>query len=52
MPSLGAAVDVVDLLAIDLEGNTQLDQRLYLALPGDDAVTRGGNRNQVAGADG
>ena len=49
---VGAAVDIVDLLAIELEGNPQLDQRLYLALPGDDAVTRGGNRKQVAGADG
>ena len=47
-----ATLDVVDRLAIQLERNTQLDQRLHLALPGDDAFRRSGDRPQVAGADG
>jgi predicted enzyme related to lactoylglutathione lyase len=38
--SRGATLDVVDHLAIEFERSTQLDQRVYLALPGDDAVPR------------
>ena len=45
-----AALDIVDRLAIELEWNTKLDKRLYLALPGDDAFGGGGDRPQVAGA--
>ena len=36
--SFGAALDIVDLLAIELEGHAQLDQRLHLALPRENAV--------------
>ena len=47
-----ATLDVVDRLALQFERNTQLDQRLHFALPGDDAVPRGRDRPQMAGADG
>src|SRR5271157_1884034 len=47
-----ATINVVDRLAIQLERNTQLDQRLHLALPCDDAVPRSRDRLQVASADG
>src|SRR5207244_1676487 len=49
---VGAALDVVDRLAVELEGHAQLDQRLDLALPGDDALRWGRDVVQVAGADG
>ena len=49
---LGAALDVVDRLAIELERHAQLDQRFHLALPRDDAVPRRLDVPQVAGADG
>ena len=48
---VGAALDVVDLLAIEFERNAQFDQRLHLALPGDDAVARRGDVAQMTGAD-
>src|SRR5204862_7118674 len=48
----GAALDVGDRLAVELEGHAQLDQRLYLALPGDDALRRRRDVAQMAGADG
>ena len=37
---VGAALDVVDLLAIEIERHAQFDQRLHLALPRQDAVHR------------
>ena len=49
---VGAALHVVDRLAIELERNAQLDQRFHLALPRDDAVGRRLYGAQVAGADG
>ena len=48
----GAALDVVDLLAIEIERHAQFDQRVHLALPRDDAVCRRFQIAQVAGADG
>src|SRR5262249_21267766 len=49
---LRTAFNVVDLLAIELERDAQFDQRLDLALPREDAVTRRSDRLKVAGADG
>ena len=49
---VGAALHVVDCLAIELERDAQLDQRFHLALPRDDAVPRRLDAPQVAGADG
>src|SRR5208283_915133 len=49
---IGATIDVVDCLAVQLERSPQLDQCLYLSLPGDDAVSRRRDLLQVAGADG
>src|SRR5882757_4682799 len=49
---VGAAFHVVDHLAVQLERHTQLDQRLDLALPGEDAVPRRRDILQMAGADG
>src|SRR5260370_40558210 len=49
---VGAALDVVNRLAIELERNAQLDQRLDLALPGDDALRRRRDAAQMTGADG
>jgi len=46
-----AALDIVDRLAVELEGNAQFDERLHRALPGDDAVRRRRDVLQVAGAD-
>src|ERR1700722_11659278 len=48
---VGAALDVIDGMAIQVERNTQLDQRLYFTLPRDDAFRRRGDGPQVAGAD-
>ena len=50
--SFSAALDVVDLLAIEFERHAQFDQRFHLALPRQDAVSRRRDRAQVAGADG
>ena len=50
--SFGAALDVVDLLAIEIERHAQFDQRLHLALPREDVVSRRLDVAQVAGADG
>ena len=47
-----AALDVVDRLAIQLERNTQLDQRLHLTLPRQYAVRGSRDRPRVTGADG
>ena len=49
---LGAALDVVDRLAIEIERHPQLDQRLDDALPREDAVAGRRDRAQMAGADG
>src|ERR1700730_1999399 len=49
---VGATIDVVDPLAIQLERNTQLNQCFYLALPGDDAVPWCLDRLQVPSTDG
>jgi hypothetical protein len=48
----GAALHIVDLLAVELERDQKFDQRLHVALPRQD--TSGWSRNgaQVAGADG
>ena len=46
------ALHVVDLLTIELERDTQLDQRLDLALPRENAIARRRDRLEVAGADG
>ena len=46
------ALHVVDLLTIELERDTQLDQRLDLALSRENAIARRRNRLEVAGADG
>src|SRR5262249_2720335 len=43
---------VVDLLTIELERDPQLDQRLDLALPREDAIARRRDRLEGAGADG
>ena len=47
-----APLHVVDLLTIELERDPQLDQRLDLALPREDALARRRDRLEVAGADG
>ena len=47
----GAALDVVDLLAIEIERHAQFDQRFHLALPRENAVARRRDIAQVAGAD-
>src|SRR6202043_3784651 len=47
-----ATGDVLNRLTIQLERNTQLDQRLHLALSRDDAVSGSRDRPQVTGADG
>ena len=49
---VGAALDVVDLLAVEFEGNAELDQRLDLALARQDAVAGSSDIAQMAGADG
>src|SRR6185312_2666989 len=49
---VGAALDIVDLLAIELEGHAQLDQRLDLALPRQDSVCGRLEVLQMARADG
>src|SRR5215469_14365380 len=41
---VGAAFDVVNHLAVELEGNAQLDQGFSFSLLGCDADARGGNR--------
>ncbi len=46
-----AALDVVDLLAVELERDPEFDQRLDLALPREHALARRGDRLEVAGAD-
>src|SRR5215467_10305247 len=48
---VGAALDVVDHLAVEFERNAQLDQSLDLALPGNDAVARRRDIQQMPGAD-
>jgi len=45
-----AAIDVIDRLAIQFERNSQLDQRLDLALPCDDAFRWSSDGSQMAGA--
>ncbi len=47
-----AAGDVVDLLAIELEGDPEFDQRLDLALSREHALARRRDRLEVAGPDG
>ena len=49
---VGAALDVVDLLAIELERNAQFDERFHLALPRKNSVARRLDIAQMAGADG
>jgi hypothetical protein len=46
-----AALHVVDGMAIQLERDTQFDERFHLALPGDDAVSRRSDIAHMAGAD-
>src|SRR4029077_16806137 len=46
-----AALDVVDLLAVELERDPEFDQRLNLALSRDHAFARRGNWLEVAGSD-
>src|SRR5262245_26723624 len=48
---LGAPLHVIDLLAIKLEWNPQLDQCLHLTLLREDTFTRRRDRLEVAGAD-
>ena len=50
--SFGAALHVVDLLAIEIERHAQFHQRVDLALPCDDAFSRRLDVAQVPGADG
>src|SRR6202051_1745421 len=47
-----ASINVINSVAIQFERNAQFDERLYLALPRDDAFRRGRDCPQVAGADG
>src|SRR5204862_3467202 len=49
---LGAALDIVDHLAVEIERDAQLDQRPHLALASENAVSRRSNRLQMARADG
>jgi hypothetical protein len=49
---VGAALHVIDLLAIELEGNAQFDQRLDLALSRQDSVSGCCDIAQMARADG
>ena len=48
---VGAALDIVDHLAVQFERHAQFDQRLDLALAGEDAVARRRDSAQMAGAD-
>src|SRR5262249_28876923 len=49
---VGAALHVVDLLAVELERRAYLDQRLHLALPGHEPVSERPDVAQVARAHG
>src|ERR1700719_3560531 len=49
---VGATLHVVDLLAIELERNAELDERFDLALSGKDSVSRRRDIAQMPGADG
>jgi hypothetical protein len=48
---VGAALDVVDCLAIEFKRKAQFHQRPHLALPGENAVPLADNRTQMSGAD-
>ena len=45
-----APLDVVDLLAIELEGDPELNQRFHVALAREDAVARRRDHLEVAGS--
>ena len=49
---IGAALDIVDLLARQFERHSHFDQRLHLALARDDAIAGSRDRAQMSGADG
>src|SRR5580658_136666 len=49
---VGTAFDVINHLAVEFEGNPQLDERFHLALSGQDAIAGRSDRVQMAGADG
>ena len=49
---VGATLHVIDLLAIEFEGNAEFDQRLDLTLSRKNSVSRRRDIAQMAGADG
>src|SRR5262249_54131791 len=49
---VGATFDVVDHLAVEVEGDAEFDQRFHHALPGDDVVPRRRDVLQMPGTDG